>query len=771
MLLCFSLFSLIFSLPNDPMLNLSFPLNNNGIFGSARGEDINILSAWNNGFDGSNLTISIVGGGCYVNNDELKNRQISSLHYNIDDGTTNVEPSTESDDQNYTSLAAMAVAKGNNSFCSVGAAYKSSFFYLKTERIDDDEVLVSAITKYDENADIKYFSFVPRCSSDSKCPPPVHHYEVEKAIAESNAIIVTPAGADAMRGGDANLFTISKSPFTITVADTTASGTRAFWSNRGSSILANAPAGGSLSYYNTQKYFPSSISMGKDQCLTENSGVVIGSGAAFAAGVLALMKQANSRITSRDAQAIIILSSTINDPYSLSWVLNGAGFNYSDIYGFGRINANLAIEISKKWENLPQQETEQIVFQSIELLEARSGFSKLSSQYNGNLHFIECVELEFECENPSMLTIFITSPMGTTHKIATPYIPKEKQSQSYYVAKGFFAEDPTGNWNLSISHEGFSNKLNISNIKLNIVGMKNSIFLPSAQRNIGSDSFQPLHNDIEFTLSTKNLKCDDYSTLSLTSPANEDFDVFLRHDDHSLYHTETTIRSGEQSAKFKIPCIFKSNNYSIYVENRKTDSSGSLPVFVENSNDDSIILNPTPYDTLYINESGMINIDLQISLRSDYLITDATAHSAIVGIYDLINQKNIYNRLTLLSDFNAISVPVENTVKEGILYVVPLWFTNTSGCSSLIQPIFIIHENEDEPEKFEVPLSNNCPIPTGVDDEDYPKPDSNLRIIWISCIGGFSVIFMVTIVVWHCTCRKKSSKLNLDQATLFESHN
>jgi hypothetical protein len=40
----------------------------------------------------------------------------------------------------------------------------------------------------------------------------------------------------------------------------------------------------------------------------------------------------------------------LNDPYDTSRVVNDAGLSHSNLYGFGIVNANAAVEAAKTWE-------------------------------------------------------------------------------------------------------------------------------------------------------------------------------------------------------------------------------------------------------------------------------------------------------------------------------------------------------------------------------------------------------------------------------------
>ena len=72
----------------------------------------------------------------------------------------------------------------------------------------------------------------------------------------------------------------------------------------------------------------------------------------LAAGVTALLLDANPNLTWRDVQHILIRTAEKNDPNSGGWSTNGAGYLVSHDYGFGRVNASRAVSTALNWTNV-----------------------------------------------------------------------------------------------------------------------------------------------------------------------------------------------------------------------------------------------------------------------------------------------------------------------------------------------------------------------------------------------------------------------------------
>ncbi|WP_448550903.1 S8 family serine peptidase [Thalassotalea montiporae] len=92
------------------------------------------------------------------------------------------------------------------------------------------------------------------------------------------------------------------------------------------------------------------------------------SAAPNASGVISLILSANPALTWRDVRHILASTSTMNDPQNEAveiaigegsfmahdaWIENAAGFNFNNLYGFGRVDAGKAVEMAKNYaENL-----------------------------------------------------------------------------------------------------------------------------------------------------------------------------------------------------------------------------------------------------------------------------------------------------------------------------------------------------------------------------------------------------------------------------------
>ena len=175
------------------------------------------------------------------------------------------------------------------------------------------------------------------------------------------------AGDSYGNGDNVNFHAYSKSRFVMTVGavkmkemtngnstEKTLEPIHATYSTTGSSIFVVAPGGD----YDSSFQHVGAGRMGKNPL--RNTCENIGYGTSFAAsvvgGVAALMLEANEYLYWRDIRAIIVKTSkpiTILDSDGnnddTTFGINAAGVAYSDLYGFGLIDATAAVQEAKNW--------------------------------------------------------------------------------------------------------------------------------------------------------------------------------------------------------------------------------------------------------------------------------------------------------------------------------------------------------------------------------------------------------------------------------------
>lgn len=77
---------------NDPLYQEQWNLNNTGQVGGIPGADVNVLPAWQQGYTGKGVTVSVVDSGVYYGHPDLAANYNASLSYNYFNNNPNAEP-------------------------------------------------------------------------------------------------------------------------------------------------------------------------------------------------------------------------------------------------------------------------------------------------------------------------------------------------------------------------------------------------------------------------------------------------------------------------------------------------------------------------------------------------------------------------------------------------------------------------------------------------------------------------------------------------------
>ena len=216
------------------------------------------------------------------------------------------------------------------------------------------------------------------------------------------------------------------------------------------------------------------------------------SAAPNASGVISLMLAANPNLTWRDVRYILAKTSTKVDPDRAAvtidvngtdfvardaWITNAAGFNFNNLYGFGRVDAGAAVEMATSFN------VDLGTFAETEWLNNGEDLSLAipDNNANGVTHTIEVTEemdiesmqFMFDIANPELvpvaaaqttagmdLAIEVTSPSGTRsmllsskQAITLPALTNDFFFNSGYIlndsvmiSNAFYGESAVGTW-------------------------------------------------------------------------------------------------------------------------------------------------------------------------------------------------------------------------------------------------------------------------------------------------------------------------------------
>ncbi|MDA0704898.1 MAG: tandem-95 repeat protein, partial [Proteobacteria bacterium] len=191
---------------------------------------------------------------------------------------------------------------------------------------------------------------------------------VNEAVAQGRdglgSVILFAAGNDRQDGQNVNYHSFQNARETIAVAAIDDSGGISYYSTPGAAILIGAPSnGGTAGIVTTDRAGGNGYASGD---YTYSFG---GTSAAtpIAAGVVALMLEANADLGYRDVQEILAYSARQVDVSDSGWVWNGGsnwnggGLHVSHDFGFGLIDAHAAVRLAETWEAQSKRANETVV--------------------------------------------------------------------------------------------------------------------------------------------------------------------------------------------------------------------------------------------------------------------------------------------------------------------------------------------------------------------------------------------------------------------------
>ena len=369
--------------PGDPYFAMQWNLENRDTnSGSRLGPDLNVRSAWP-WTRGQGVTIGMSDDGVEMSHPDLTANLAHTNHFNFILGTTNGGP-VSTFQIHATAVAGLAAAVGDNKLGISGVAPRA--------RLASWVVFDSGDSLANEEQTMRMFQFrsnVVGVQNHSwgnafREQLPLGALEdqgIQNAIDRGRegrgVVIVRSAGNSRTQIdnqdvlGDGNDDGYAQDPRVIAVAAVRNTGRVTSFSTPGANVLVAAfsgdndvrtPQGGLTNY-------PSTMTTDRQGSLGWNSGPASGDLANYAfggsgfygtsgsapqiAGLCALLLSANSAITWRDAQQILILSSRQLDPADPDIQVNGAGLAVSHNTGFGVPDAGRAVTLARVWINRP----------------------------------------------------------------------------------------------------------------------------------------------------------------------------------------------------------------------------------------------------------------------------------------------------------------------------------------------------------------------------------------------------------------------------------
>ena len=462
------------AVPDDPLYGDQWHLNNTGQGGGTAGEDVDIEGVWDD-FKGSrNEVIAIVDNGMEIAHEDISPNVLEGQSWDYVDGDD--DPTPDPSERHGTACTGVAAARGFNALGVTGAAPHAGLVGHRLLGAYTAENIADSLSRNNQVIDIYSNSWGPDDGGYIiEGPTELAKTALENGVREGRGglgNIYVWAGGNGDNGSiaidgviyqlndNANYDGYVNSREVICVAASTNLGVKSSYSDPGACVLVNAPSnGGTLGITTTDNLPPGGYNTDG-----EYYGSFGGTSSAcpLAAGIAALVLQANPDLTWRDVRHVFIAAAEKNDPGDGGWTLNGAGLHVSYKYGFGRINASEAVRLAQIWKPAGAEETFQTetIYPELAIPDNNETGVESAIVVDEDLN-IEFVEIYFSAaDHPYWgdLEVVLTSPSGTESVLAEKHESlsfREEYSAFKYDHWRFgsvrhFGESAKGTWTLRV---------------------------------------------------------------------------------------------------------------------------------------------------------------------------------------------------------------------------------------------------------------------------------------------------------------------------------
>ncbi len=296
-------------------------------------------------------------------------------------------------------------------------------------------------------------------------------------------------------GGDvldnSNYDGYANSIYTAAVAAFDSLSRQAYYSEPGANILVAAPSSGdvpSLEITTVDRSGANGYNTGStsgelsDANYTQTFGGP-SSATPTAAGVVALVLQANPNLGWRDVQEILIKSARKVNPTDPDWKTNGGGFHFNHKFGAGLIDAAAAVALAKKFPALGAMRSTSVVSTTSTPIPDNSttGVTRTFSFTSAPVSRVEHVTVKLTVTNvpKGQLEVTLTSPSGTVSRLCeTGSDTANKFTGWTFMTVRNWGENPGGTWTLKVADRKSGTTGSLTSAEVTLFGSSGAIVNP-----------------------------------------------------------------------------------------------------------------------------------------------------------------------------------------------------------------------------------------------------------------------------------------------------
>ncbi|CAH1797743.1 unnamed protein product [Owenia fusiformis] len=450
--------------------------------------DHNVVGVWDKGITGKGSVVSILDDGLEWNNTDIWANYDPYASYDLNDNDADPFPRYDSTNENKhgTRCGGEVAMVADNGFCGVGVAYgaKIGGVRMLDGRVTDS-LEAKAISFNCTHIDIYSASWGPNddgktVEGPGKLATAAFENCIKNGRGGKGVIYSWASGNGGSRGDNCDCDGYTGSIYTLSISSASQKRGSPWYTEKCASSMATAYSSGS---FGEKKIVSTDL---HNKCTDSHTGT--SASAPIAAGIFALVLEANPDLTWRDMQHLVAHTSQC---YPLKdnpgWKKNGAGLWVNTRFGFGLLDALNMVEAANPatWKNVPAKHICEVTSKN-----AKGLPKKISSGHeviveiettgcegqNNSIKYLEHVQVQVSMDYTTRgdLEIYLISPIGTEAMLLSKRNADKSTkgfSQWPFMSVHTWGEDPKGVWKLRILDNSVDNNAgHVNDIRLVLHG-------------------------------------------------------------------------------------------------------------------------------------------------------------------------------------------------------------------------------------------------------------------------------------------------------------
>eukprot|EP00050_Salpingoeca_kvevrii_P003889 m.236812 g.236812 ORF g.236812 m.236812 type:complete len:659 (-) comp10902_c0_seq1:74-2050(-) len=318
------------------------------------GHDINVRKVWEEyGFTGKGVVVTVVDDGIEHSHPDLHDNYDPLASTDLNGHDSDPFPRESDPINKHGTRCCGEIAAAKNSACGVGIAFDASIGAVRMLDGDvNDAVEAGSLGLAPNHIDIYSSSWGP--NDDGRTveePGPLTKQALLNGVTNGRngkgSIYVFANGNGGRYGDNCNADGYSNSIYTIAIGAISERDQNPWYAEQCSATVAvtySSGTGGDRAITTVDLH---------NRCTSQHTGT--SAAAPVAAGIYALVLQANPSLTWRDLQHVTVHGAVVVDPTDDSWTTNAAGHRVSHKYGFGKLDTLKLVETALSWTNVGPQ--------------------------------------------------------------------------------------------------------------------------------------------------------------------------------------------------------------------------------------------------------------------------------------------------------------------------------------------------------------------------------------------------------------------------------